>query len=80
MHFSELSVGDKLEESTTPFWSLLQKEEEEEEERKKNLKMLEARCCRKEWWRLSFKRAFDNYASNIEEKFLVLYKHGLLST
>ena len=77
MHFSELSVGDKLEESTTPIWSLLQKEEEE---RKKNLNMLEARRCRNEWWRLSFKHAFDNYASDIEETFLALYKHGLLST
>ena len=77
MHFSELSVGDKLEESTTLFWSLLQKEEEE---RKKNLKMLEARRCRKEWWHLSFKRAFYNYASDIEEQFLALYKHQLLST
>ena len=34
-------------------------EREEEEKGKKKLKMLEARRCLWEWWRLG--RAFDNY-------------------
>ena len=45
----------------SPATEKMEKKEKKKKKEKKSLKMLEARHCHREWWRMGFKRAFDDY-------------------
>ena len=45
--------------------NLMTEKMENKKKEKKNLKMLKARRCRRGWWRMVFKHAFDNYVYNM---------------